>query len=312
MSKTAILFPGQGAQAVGMGKDLAAAHPECRALYDRASAVLGYDLAAVCFDGPIEKLTISAHAQPAIFVTSLACLTALQLRVPGLRHDFLAGLSSGEWTALHLAGAIGFEETLRVLEARGRFMQEACSATPGAMMSVIGADAAALEKVCEQSGAEQANLNSREQVVLSGTKESIDAAERVARELGIRKLIRLNVAGAFHSALMRPAADRLQSVLDAVAFRPLSLPVVANVTARPHGAPDTVGATMVRQVYSSVNWVGSIEWLKGEGVTTYVECGPGKVLVGLVRRIDNAASLHNISDLPTLEAAAGKLNSGGN
>ena len=307
MSKTAILFPGQGAQAVGMARDLAAALPECRALFDRASAVLGYDLAAICFDGPIEKLTISAHAQPGIFVASLAALTALKLRNPGLAFEFTAGLSSGEWTALHVAGALSFEDTLKVLEARGRFMQETCTATPGAMLTVIGADAAALDKMCAAGGAEKANLNSHEQTVLSGTKESIDAAEKTGRELGLRKLIRLNVAGAFHSRLMKPAADRLAGVLATLAFQPTQIPVVANLTALPHGAPGTIAGAMVAQVHSSVNWVGSIEWLKAQGVSRYIECGPGKVLTGLVRRIDNGAALLNIADLPSLEAASGQL-----
>ena len=310
MSKTAILFPGQGAQAVGMARDLAGALPECRALFDRAAAVLGYDLAAICFDGPIEKLTISAHAQPGIFVASVACLTALQQRHPGVAFDFTAGLSSGEWTALYFAGAIGFEDTLKVLEARGRFMQETCVAAPGAMLTVIGAAPEALDKLCAAGGAEKANLNSHEQTVLSGSKAAIDAAEQAGKALGLRKLIRLNVSGAFHSTLMKPAADRLAGVLAGVSFQAPRIPVVANVTARPHGEPGSIGETMVRQVYSSVNWVGSIEWLKGQGVTRYVECGPGKVLSGLVRRIDNGASLLNIADLPSLEAAGPGLSSG--
>ncbi len=310
MSKTAILFPGQGAQTVGMAKDLAAALPECRALFDRASAVLGYDLAAICFEGPIEKLTISAHAQPGIFVSSVACLTALQARHPGLSFDYTAGLSSGEWTSLYLAGAVSFEDTLRVLEARGRFMQETCQATPGTMLTVIGADAAALDHMCAAGGAEKANLNSHEQTVLSGSRAAIDEAERVGKELGLRKLIRLNVAGAFHSTLMRPAADRLAEFLTGLSFQPTRLPVVANVTAHPHGGPETLADLMVRQVYSSVNWVGSIEWLKVQGVTRYIECGPGKVLTGLVRRIDKGASLFNITDLPSLEAAVTGLSAG--
>ncbi len=303
MSKRAVLFPGQGAQSVGMGKDLADGLPEARALFDRASGVLGYDLADICFNGPLEKLTVSAHAQPAIFVHSVAAWNAWQARHPG-GFDFMAGLSSGEWTALHLAGVIGFEDTLRVLEARGRFMQEACEAQPGGMISIIGADQATLEKICQGAGVEMANLNSPEQTVLSGPREGIDRAETLAKELGIRKAIRLNVAGAFHSSLMRPAAVKLEAVLARVDFRAPVRPVIANVTGQPHEGPEEIRKGMVAQVYSSVRWYQGIEYLKGQGVTSYLECGPGKVLSGLVKRIDKAAALHSIQDRAGLEPAA--------
>lgn len=303
MSKKAILFPGQGAQAVGMGKDLAEGLPEAKALFDRASAVLGYDLADICFNGPIEKLTVSAHAQPAIFVHSVAAWTAWQARHPG-SFAFMAGLSSGEWTALHLAGVIGFEDTLKVLEARGRFMQEACEAQPGGMISIIGADLATLEKLCAGAGVEMANLNSPEQTVLSGPREGIDKAEALAKELGIRKAIRLNVAGAFHSTLMRPAAIKLEAVLARVSLQAPKLPVIANVTGQPHGGPDEIRRQMVAQVYSSVRWYQGIEYMKAQGVVSYLECGPGKVLSGLVKRIDKAASLHSIQDRSGLDVAA--------
>mgnify|MGYP001501593446 CR=1 FL=1 len=302
MSKRAILFPGQGAQAVGMGKDLAEAFPACRELFQRASAVLGYDLAPVCFEGPLEKLTISAHAQPAIFVHSAACWWAWQHQHPGWTFDAAAGLSSGEWTALYLAGVVSFEDALRVLEARGRFMQEACQERPGGMISVIGADAATLDKVCAEAGIEKANLNSHEQTVLSGPREGIDRAEALCKELGIRKAIRLNVAGAFHSTLMRPAAAKLEGMLGRVAFAPPRFPVVSNVTGQPHGSPDDIRRLMVAQVYSSVHWFQGIEWLKAHGVAEYLECGPGKVLSGLVKRIDKTARLHSIQDRSGLQA----------
>jgi [acyl-carrier-protein] S-malonyltransferase len=303
MSKKAILFPGQGAQAVGMGKDLAEGLPEARALFDRAGGVLGYDLADICFNGPIEKLTVSAHAQPSIFVHSVAAYQAWQARHPGA-FDFMAGLSSGEWTALHLAGVIGFEDTLKVLEARGRFMQEACEARPGGMISIIGADVATLEKICAGSGVEMANLNSAEQTVLSGPKEGIDRAEILAKELGIRKAIRLNVAGAFHSSLMRPAAVKLEAVLAGVEFKKPQLPVIANVTGQAHGGPDDIRQAMIAQVFSSVRWYQGIETMKALGVVSYLECGPGKVLSGLVKRIDKTASLHSIQDRSGLDLAS--------
>ncbi|HEY8241274.1 MAG TPA: ACP S-malonyltransferase [Kiritimatiellia bacterium] len=304
MSKRAILFPGQGAQAVGMGKDFAESVPECRALFDRAAAVLGYDLASICFDGPIEKLTISAHAQPGIFVASMACWTALQLQKPGIGFDYAAGLSSGEWTALHVAGVVGFEDTLRVLEARGRFMQEACDVQKGGMLAVIGAERAALDKICAESGIEMANFNSPEQTVLSGPADGVARAEKLARELGLKKVLPLNVAGAFHSRLMKPAADRLVAVLQGIDFKPARLPVISNVTGRPHGGPDEIRSRMVDQIVSSVQWVLTVEWLKEQGTAEYVECGPGKVLTGLVKRIDKTARLTSIQDRSSLQAAS--------
>ena len=305
MSSTAILFPGQGAQSVGMGKDLSEAYPECRAIFDQAGSVLGYDLAKICFEGPIENLTISAHAQPGIFVTSLVCLAALKKMKPDFLFSASAGLSSGEWTSLHVAGVISYEDTLRVLEARGRFMQEACEATPGGMVSVIGADGATLDKICAETGIEKANLNSPEQTVLSGKREGVDAAEKLCKELGVKKAIRLNVAGAFHSTLMKPAADKLTGVLSNIEFKPPSFPVISNVTARPHTTPDEIRKLMVAQVYSPVHWYESIEALKAEGVDQYLECGPGKVLSGLVKRIDKGAKLHSIQDRKGLDERVG-------
>jgi [acyl-carrier-protein] S-malonyltransferase len=304
MTTKAILFPGQGAQAVGMGRDLASAIPECRDLYARASQVLGFDLAKVCFEGPIEALTKSSNAQPAIFVTSLACYFAMQRTKPGLEFAATAGLSSGEWTALYMAGVVSFEDTLKVLEARGRFMQEACEEQPGAMLSVIGLDIPALEKVAAEAGVQLANMNSPEQTVLSGSKEGIEKAEPLAKTAGAKKAIRLNVSGAFHSSLMASAARRLSDVLNTISFQKPRIPVISNVTGKPHEDPESIRQLMVQQVTSSVQWVSCVRTMQAMGVQSYVECGPGKVLSGLVRRIDKEASIHNISDLPSAEAAS--------
>ena len=307
MSKLAVIFPGQGAQSVGMAKDLAGAFPECRALFDRANEILGFDLARICFEGPIEELTKSSNTQPAIFVASVACLAALKLRKPGLELAATAGLSSGEWAALHASGVVSFDDALRVLEARGRFMQEACEQERGGMLSVIGLDRPALEEICRKSGAEMANMNSPEQTVLSGRVEAIEAAEKLAKEAGAKRAIRLNVAGAFHSSLMASAARRLEETLGPVGFGKPLIPVISNVTGQSHGAPDEIKALMVRQVTASVQWVSCVQTLKGMGVGACVEAGPGKVLTGLVRRIDKEAVLHNIQDLPSLEQVAGAL-----
>lgn len=296
MTRRALLFPGQGAQYVGMGRELAETNPACRALFDRAHAVLGYDLADICFNGPLERLTISAHAQPAIFVHSVAAWTAWKQRHPGWTFGYAAGLSSGEWTALYLAGVVGFEDTLRILEARGRFMTEACSERPGGMFTVIGATPEVLDRLCAETGLEQANLNSHEQTVLSGPIEGVEKAEALAKQMGIRKAIRLNVAGAFHSSLMRTAAAKLEAALSCVTFKTPAFPVLSNVTGTPHGGPDEIRRLVVEQVYSPVRWYHGIEWLKGQSVTEYLECGPGRVLSGLVKRIDKGAHVHSIQD----------------
>jgi [acyl-carrier-protein] S-malonyltransferase len=305
--KTAILFPGQGAQAVGMGKDLAEAFPAAKALFDRASAVLGYDLAHICFEGPIEKLTQSCYAQPAIFVASLAALEALKATKPGIQFAAAAGLSSGEWTALNLAGVVSFEDVLKILEVRGKAMQAACEEKPGTMMSVIGADPALLAKVAQEAGVEQANFNSPEQTVLSGTKAGMDAAEAALKAAGVSKAIRLNVAGAFHSSLMASAAQKLETALTGVTFHAPQMPVVSNVTGQFHTTPDEIRKLMVKQVTGSVQWVQDVQKLQAEGVQAFVECGPGKVLTGLVKRIDKQAALYNISDRSSLEAVATAL-----
>jgi len=307
MMNTAVLFPGQGAQTVGMGKDLAEAFPAAKALFDRASAVLGYDLAQICFEGPIEKLTQSCYAQPAIFIASLAALEALKQVKPGVQFAAAAGLSSGEWTALHLAGVIRFEDTLKILEVRGRAMQQACEERPGTMMCVIGADPALLAKVAQEAGVEQANFNSPEQTVLSGTQAGMDAAEAALKAAGVRKAIRLNVAGAFHSSLMASAAQQLDAALAGIAFQTPQLPVVSNVTGQFHTTPDAIRQLMVRQVTGSVQWVQDVQRLQAEGIQAFVECGPGKVLTGLVKRVDKQAALYNISDRSSLDAVAAAL-----
>jgi [acyl-carrier-protein] S-malonyltransferase len=307
MKSLAWLFPGQGAQAVGMGRDLAEQVPAAAAMFRRAGEVLGFDLAKVCFEGPEAELTRSDRAQPAIFVVSAACAEALTLAKPGLAWAFTAGHSLGEWTALYAAGVVSFDDALRILQARGRFMQEACEQNPGAMLAVLGLPREAVEQVAARSGAEVANFNEPTQTVLSGTREAIDAAEKVAVELKAKRAVRLPVAGAFHSQLMKPAADRLAGLLAGIDFKTPRFPVMSNATGAPHGGPDEIRQTMVRQVTSSVRWVEIVQYLAAQGVGRYVECGPGRILTGLVKRIDREAELHTISDLPGLQAVAGKI-----
>jgi [acyl-carrier-protein] S-malonyltransferase len=291
-----------------MGKDLYDALPECRETFDEANDVLGYDLAKLCFEGPIEELTKSSNTQPAIYVHSVAAYRALVKQQPDLSFSAAAGLSSGEWAALQVAGVVSFADGLRVLQARGSYMQAACEEQPAGMLSVIGLDLDTVRKIADEAGIEVANLNSPVQTVLSGPKEGIAAAEKLAQEAGAKRAIPLNVAGAFHSRLMRSAAEKLGAFIENIPFADPVLPVVANVNGRPHGDAASIRQAMVDQVTSSVQWVETIEWIRGQDVNSYVECGPGKVLTGLVKRIDKAASLLNIQAQPDLEAAAAAIN----
>lgn len=307
MSDKAVLFAGQGAQFVGMGRALADSDPELRALYEQADSVLGYGLSKICFEGPEEVLLRSNHCQPAIFMTSLVCWRALQKAMPALTPDGSAGLSLGEWTALHAAGALRFEDALRALEARGRYMQEACEQCDGAMVSIIGMGEAALEPICREYGVEMANLNSEEQIVLSGPREAVLKAGEAATQAGAKKAIPLSVAGAYHSRLMTPAAEKLALFLEKIPFQVPAWPVVSNVTGQPHGEPAAIREAMVRQVVQPVRWYASMHWLLKAGVGTFIECGPGKVLSGLLKRIDRNAALTNIQDPSSLEGAVTAL-----
>lgn len=299
--KTAVIFPGQGAQATGMGKSLVDAYPDLSSIFEEAADTLGYDLAQVCFEGPDEELTKSDRAQPAIFAVSVAAFTVLQKERPGLAFDAAAGLSSGEWAALYAAGAVSLSDALRVLEARGRFMQEACVEQPGGMVSIMGLDLEALQVVCDETGLEIANLNSSVQTVLSGPRDAVEPAVKLAGEKGAKRALPLNVAGAFHSRLMKPAADRFEEFLAGISIQSPQFPVASNVTGEAHGDPEHIRSAMVRQITESVNWVGNVEWMSGNGVERMVECGPGRVLTGLIKRIDKAIVVHNIQDPADLE-----------
>ncbi len=301
MSDRAVVFAGQGAQSVGMGKDLAESSSECAELFKKADEVLGHELSKICFEGPETELTKSNNCQPAIFVTSLACYRALMAKRPDLSFVGTAGLSLGEWTALHVAGVLSFEDTLRVLEARGRYMQDACEERDGSMVSVIGLSMEGLDRICVETGVEKANLNSPAQTVLSGEREAIVRAKELADAAGAKRAIVLNVAGAFHSSLMDPAARRLEEFLAGIEFSEPTMPVVANVRGAPHGEPGEIKEAMVKQVNSSVHWFAGIDWFKAQGVGQYIECGPGKVLSGLIKRIDKEAVTANVQDAGSLE-----------
>jgi [acyl-carrier-protein] S-malonyltransferase len=291
-----------------MGKDFAEADPEIATFFDKANDVLGFDLKKVCFEGPAEELTKSNICQPAIFVTSWAAYTALKKKT-GVEFSAAAGLSLGEWGALAAAGVLDFESTLKVLEARGRFMQEACELVPSGMIAIVGASAEQLSELCAKSLCTVANINSAAQQVLSGSKEEIASASVIAKELGIKRALPLATAGAFHSKYMAPAREKLAAVLDTVTFNAPKIPVLSNITAKPHSSdPGEIKAMMLEQVTGTTNWAADIEEAKALGVDTFVEFGPGKVLSGLIKKIDPALATLNVADLPSLEATASQLN----
>jgi [acyl-carrier-protein] S-malonyltransferase len=284
-----------------MGHDFAEQFPSARAWFGRANAVLGYDLAAICFQGPEPELTKTEHAQPGIFLVSWVALQLLQDRAPALTFEATAGLSLGEFTALTAAGAMSFEDGLRLVRQRGRFMQEACEATRGGMAAIIGLDEAPTREVCAQAGVALANLNSPGQIVISGAADRITQACELAKAKGARRALPLTVAGAYHSPLMASAQPKLQAELARVAVNPPSVPVISNVTAGPHEAPDTIRARLVEQVTSSVRWEQSMRYLLERGFTRFVELGPGTALSGFLKRIDKNAQALNVADLASLE-----------
>ena len=303
MSKTALLFAGQGAQAVGMGRDLAEKFPSAKAWFDRANAALGYDLASVCFNGPDAELTKTENAQPGIFLVSWVAFQLLKERVPSLKFDATAGLSLGEFTALTAAGAMSFEDGLRVVRQRGKFMQEACDATRGGMAAVIGLEEAPTREVCAEAGVVLANLNCPGQLVISGEAEKIAKAVELAKAKGAKRAIPLPVAGAYHSPLMASAQPKLQAELARIKLSAPGVPVISNVTAQPHGAPAEISARLVEQVTSSVLWENSMRYLLSQGFTRFIELGPGSALSGFMKRIDKTAQMFNVSDAASLEAA---------
>jgi [acyl-carrier-protein] S-malonyltransferase len=283
-----------------MGKDLAEALPECKALFDQANEILGYDLEQICFEGPQEELNKSNNAQLGIFVASAAAFKALELKQPDLEYDVLAGHSLGEWTALYVAGVVSFEDTIKILRARGEYMQAACEENPGAMLAVMNLDGDKLVQIAVEAGCHVANFNSLAQTVLSGTAESIDKAEELVKEAGAKRAVRLPVAGAFHSPLMQPAADKMDAFLGEIDLSEPSKPVLSNVTADVH-TDGAIRENMVKQITSSVQWVASVQKLAAEGVEEIIEVGPGKVLAGLIKRIDKGCAVRNIGQLTDLE-----------
>ena len=310
MSKTALLFAGQGAQAVGMGKDLAEKFPTARAFFDRANAALGYDLAKICFEGSEAELTNTENAQPGIFLVSWVAFQMLKERVPNLQFQATAGLSLGEFTALAAAGVMSFDDGLRVVRQRGRFMQEACAAAPGGMAAIIGLDEGPTREICAEAGVEFANLNCPGQLVISGEKGGIEKACELAKARGAKRALPLQVAGAYHSRLMASAQPKLRAALAEIPLHLPSVPVVSNVTGQPHHTAGEIHAKLVEQVTSSVRWEESMRYLLGQGFTRFIELGPGAALTGFMKRIDKNAVSLNVSNAASLETTAAALAAG--
>ncbi len=300
MSKIAFLFPGQGAQSVGMGRRLVESHPAAQALYDRAGEVLGYDLATLCFEGPAERLDSTVHSQPALFVTSLAALEVLRSEKPDVVEacQATAGLSLGEYTAMVFAGVIDFDTGLRIVHERGQAMQDAADVTPSGMVSILGLERPQVEELCDEARGEGtlqiANLLCPGNIAVSGTNDACERVAELAEKAGAIKAIPLAVAGAFHTPIMESAVARLTEALADAELHAPRIPVVSNVDAQPHNDPDEIRSLLIRQVVSPVLWEDSMRYLLREGCDQFYEIGPGRVLRGMLRRIERKTSCENV------------------
>jgi [acyl-carrier-protein] S-malonyltransferase len=306
--KTALLFSGQGAQSVGMGKDLAAEFPVAADLFRRADEILGWPLSRIAFEGPAEELTKTAVCQPALYVHGLACLAVLQEKLPGFTFDAAAGLSLGEFTAHSAAGTFDFETGLRLVAKRSTAMQKSCDETEGGMAAVIGAEENNARELASAADVDVANLNSPGQIVLSGESSKIALAVSLAKEYGARKAVELQVAGAFHSRLMESAYQSLSEALIDTPIVPPRVPVVCNVDAIPVKDAKSIRRSLADQVTGSVLWTQSIEYMIDHlHITRFIELGPGGVLAGLVGRIRKGTPVVSISNSATLADAIATL-----
>jgi len=305
-SAIAYVFPGQGSQQVGMGRDLADNFPAATRVFEEADTALGFALSELCFNGPAEQLQLTENTQPAILTVSIAALRALETEgFP--KPDFVAGHSLGEYSALIAAGSLSLTEAVKTVRARGRFMQEAVPVGAGAMAAILGAGLDVVERACEEAAQGQvcsaANINSQNQVVIAGDAAAVDRAIGLLQEMGAKRAMRLKVSAPFHCALMQPAQERLAGELEGITFRNLTPPIVTNVDAKTISLGDGARDALVRQVSQPVRWLESVEFLINQGVQSLIEIGPGRVLSGLARQIDRSLRCVNVEDKASLCAS---------
>ena len=312
MTQPVILFSGQGAQKVGMARDWIESSALAREMADKADSALGYSLTEIMFNGPEESLTATSKCQPALYLHGLIGLALLKERIPGFQPAAAAGLSLGEFTAHAAAGTFSFIDGLRLVSQRGTFMEEACNATDGAMAALIGGEEEKVRELAEATGVDVANLNAPGQIVISGASAGIDDAVAKAKDFGIRRAIKLNVAGAYHSRLMASAQEKLAAELETTtitvpAVTGTAIPVIANFTAAPVTSAGEIRSSLTSQVTGSVRWIESIQYLVSAGHHNFIEIGPGRVIAGLVAKIAPEATVISVEDIPSLDAAVEKL-----
>jgi [acyl-carrier-protein] S-malonyltransferase len=301
MKEAVYVFSGQGAQSVGMGQDLCESSPAASIIFEKADAALGWSISDICFNGPEEKLKESRYCQPAIYTMSAACIAAFNEKYTDSRALATAGLSLGEFAALCVAGVFDFEDGLKLIEKRGQLMDEACRETNGGMASVLGGNGEIIKEVCEECGIDVANYNSPGQIVISGEKEKVTDAIKVLKEKGLRKIIPLRVAGAYHSRMMQSAADKFKDVIADVKLNAPVIPVAQNFTGTFTKDVEEIRTNLVKQVAGSVLWEDCVHTLVGTGATQVIEFGPGNVLTGLVRRTVGHVATANVNSTESLE-----------